>query len=256
MESMSINARPATNNVVRRSLLWDGDFVAIPVPERAKLLSFAQGKERFAYLAFRLRIAGNGFINVHVTPASRALAGERVKGWLSIWEKELDDGRVYRYIDIEPAIGDDLREPVQRWFRVIPNHPSEIEIREGWVFHNIPHPTNRGETLRGAILLYPPGQEVRFLAVPAEQPMTANPAPSIVEAAPEVAPGNLPQPTPEVAPAPEPARRSKGADKPQSKPRGAARVPKAMEAVDPVMLKKLAEAGFGLRPHGDATTVF
>ncbi len=149
-------------HVVRRRSLWDGDLVTILVPERAKVLSFKQGDEEFSYLAFRLHIHGDDFINVHVRPAGEELIGKKVKGWLSIWEKQLDDGRIYRYIDIDPVIGEDLKEPVNRWFRVVPNRPDEVEIREGWMFYNVPHPTKRGEILRGAILLFPPGEEIRL----------------------------------------------------------------------------------------------
>ena len=246
-------------HVVRRTTLWEGDLVSIHVPERAKVLTFDQGGEKFTYLSFQFAIFGEKFVDVFVRSAGSELIGTEIVGWLSIWEKRLSDGRICRYIDVEPADEADLDEPAYREFKVVPNWPDEVEMREGWMFYGIPHPFKHERTLRGAILLYPLGDKVRIRKPAAEPAAKAaevdQPAPAAAEPKPaETVPAQtVPESVP--APKPKPVRMGEGPRQPQKTHRvakPAAETPRA----DLAQLKELAENGFGLRPQEGTTAVF
>ncbi|MDO8407654.1 MAG: hypothetical protein Q7S95_00245 [bacterium] len=266
--------RPA-QVVVSRKIIWEGDIVAVTVPERAKVLFFNQEGQKFSYLAYRLQIFGDRFVNVHIRPAGRELVGTEVKGWLSIWEKQFANCEVYRYIDIEPVGETDQDEPISRCVAVVPTRASEVEIREGWTFYNIPHPTRRGGTLRGAILLYPAGDKVRIRKTadpqPVEIPAGSEPEPAKLEteateteevsaqteSEPESAETTLVQAMPESVPPPkpEPVRMGEVPRKPRrdtDKKKSASTQPR----IDPARLKELAEIGFAMREKEGAIKVF
>ncbi len=267
----SPSKRPA--RAVSRRTLWDGDLVSIHVPERAEVRIFDREGEKFTYLAFQFAIDGGKFIDVFVRPAGSELIGTEVEGWLSICEKR-ENGRVSRYIDIESV--DELDEvdpdePVDRCVTVVPVRASEVEIREGWTFFDIPHPFKRERTLRGAILLYPLGEKVRIRKTvdadpkPMKASVEAEYAEPVAEAT-EIGGVVLAQAAPEpefvetnLGETPEPVRMGEMPRKPRSTSRRNTEKKKLVSKspqVDPARLKELVENGFGMRPQEGATSVF
>ena len=265
---------PTRHQVVSRKILWEGDLVYLYVPERAQVRTFDREGEKFTYLTFQLAICDGKAVDIFVKPAGSELIGSEVDGWPSICEKRLDDGRVYRYIEIELADESDLDEPVDRCITVVPVRADEVEILEGWTFFNIPHPFKRERKLRGTILLYPLGDKVRIRPTaapqPAEAPADGEPEPTrqvvgttgtdelLAQAVSESVPAPKPEPV-RMGEVPRQARKPRRAAKPVAETivettddPPASVTPR----VDPAQLAQLAESGFGLRQQDGAIPVF
>jgi hypothetical protein len=98
--------RPA-RKVIDRKRLWEGGTVSLSVPVK-RFVTHHQlevGGEKLDYIQFGLPVRG-GVINVYVH-AENAIdyAGKKVVGMLEVWEKEMEGGARFLYLNLRPDPG-------------------------------------------------------------------------------------------------------------------------------------------------------
>lgn len=254
--------------VTRTTVREFNDLIPVYVPMEARFHQDKGGATgRFV---FHLPIAGASFVEVRVWPALPEMQGTAVNAMLSIKDECFQNGHVRRLICFEPVPAAEQADRADRWFDVVPNRPDEIAFEDGDAFYHIPHPTVRGATLRGAIVIFAPGGRVTLKPVvvselvaqtevpaesaeiPATEPVSAGkaeghssapvadvdqpaPEPEPVEAVPEAV--EVDPQAAEPAPKPEPVRMGEVPRKPRS---SAQRKPKPAAKADRPATRKPA----------------
>ncbi len=119
-------AEVVTERAPVRTLLWSGGVVEIKVSGDAETreVTTREGEE-LRYLRFQRGIRG-GHINCFLHTKNAALRGTRITARVEVWQKELEDGRRFLYLDFRQT-----RDAVTHRLVVMPGKPDEATIPEG-----------------------------------------------------------------------------------------------------------------------------
>jgi hypothetical protein len=106
----------AARKVVGRKCIWQGGVVTLNIPAARFLAHHAlkgEGGESLNYAQYGMALRG-GVINVflHDIVDPMAYAGKKVAGAIEIWEKTMEGGARYLYIDFRPAEGSAITHKV------------------------------------------------------------------------------------------------------------------------------------------------
>lgn len=119
----SSSAERTPSPVKERSRLWNHGTIRIKVPDYAKWGTFEDTTTKLRFLQFAPFIKG-GRVNIFVHNATDAMIGKWIVASAELWNKTLEDGRSYLYIDLYPSPGS--KDPTHRMFVMsgASNHPS------------------------------------------------------------------------------------------------------------------------------------
>jgi len=89
-----------------RALIWRGGPIAIKIPEGAKRGFYSEeGKESVAFLQF-VRYVKGGVVNIYLHNPEESVAGRTIKATAELWQKTLQDGRSFFYVNLKQQPSD------------------------------------------------------------------------------------------------------------------------------------------------------
>ncbi|HEY0010477.1 MAG TPA: hypothetical protein VGB97_01015 [Candidatus Paceibacterota bacterium] len=131
--------------VIARETLHTGPVVKVKVPVGANDGAYPDGDEMVPFMAFHHNVPG-GFVKFFVHSGDAALRGKTITASASVHRKQLQDDRLYLYVDLHPV---DADTPVTHRLAVLPKGPGSWDALDHTKFET-PAPIN------GLVIFAPP----------------------------------------------------------------------------------------------------